>query len=212
MDETLHFEWLCDVVVHNAQQLIRNATKAPRWKYNPNKADFGSFRKFFEYYQERYRKAQMTDAFLIEYMNKQFEWMFYRDEVTEHKLNSVRLTWFFGAKAIARWEAKLAEKQQSSHTKFKKNGLALKAKSYKSEVDYTEVYDFEELEKSRFHNTEAGLIWCIENTNLFNQKSPFCENCIFASECKASLQLNYPAIYKLRNESTSQRTVSDRLV
>ena len=210
MDDKMHFEWLCDVVVGNTQQLIRNALKdsRPNFKYKPNKSDFGSFRKFFDYYQARYKKVKMTDAFLIEYMNKQFEWIFYRDEVTEMKLNNVRLTWLFGQKAIKRWEEKMADKSHSAHRKFKKEGLALKGKSYIAEIDYNAVEDFEENERARFYETEAGLTWCLENTTLFNGKSILCQNCPFAVECKAALKHYYPAIHKIRNGATSQRNIS----
>lgn len=181
--EIAKFEWLCDVVIHNTQELIRKSINTPKWKYKPNKADFGSFRKFCDYYHEKYRKVNLSEEFLTEYMNKQFEWMFYRNEVTEHKLNSVRLTWFFGAKAIARWEGKLAEKAQTHYNKFRKNGLALERKYNNSVYDFKAVYPFEESEKKRYHNTEAGLAWCYENTNMFNRLSEYCATCVHSKDC-----------------------------
>lgn len=211
MIEVAHFEWLCDLVVDNTQQLIRNAIRNENFKYKPNKSDFGVFKKFVTYYQSKYKKAKITDAFLIEYMNKQFEFMFYRNEVTDLKLNNVRLTWFFGDKAIKRWEEKLAKKQQSSATKFKKNELSLLSKKYAITLNWLEVVEFEELEKARFHNTEAGIVWCCQNTNLFNPVSPVCRGCIFAGECKSLLRQEYPQIFKLRleNDTTpSQRVFS----
>lgn len=198
MNDIMHFEWLCDVVVDNAQTLIRRSLDRFEYKYKPNKADFGSFRKFFSYYQTRYKKRQMTDAFLIEYMNKQFDWMMYRDEVADNKLNKVRLSWFFGPKAIERWEKQLAEKVVFNSSQLRTEDVALKAKSYNSVLDYSELHSYEELERSRFHNTEAGLIWCVDNTYLFHSKSKFCLGCKFAQECKAISQENFSKIYEQR--------------
>jgi len=198
MNDTMHFEWLCDVVVDNAQTLIRNSLDRLDYKYKPNKADFGSFRKFFEYYQTRYRKKRMSDAFLIEYMNKQFDWMMYRNEVADNKLNKVRLSWFFGAKAIERWEKQLSEKVLYNTSQLRSEGVALEGKSYERSLEYGELHEYEERERSRFHNTEAGLFWCIDNTYLFHSKSIFCKECEYAEECKAISQENFPKIYEQR--------------
>ena len=198
MDETMHFEWLCDVVVDNAQTLIRKSLDRYDYKYKPNKSDFGSFRKFFEYYQTRYKKRQMSDAFLIEYMNKQFDWMMYRNEVAEKKLNNVRLSWFFGAKAIERWEKHLSEKVLFYSTQLHTEGVALKGKTYEREIEFGELHGYEDLERGRFHNTDAGLFWCVDNTFLFHSKSAFCSECRFAAECRAISQENFPKIYEQR--------------
>ena len=198
MDETMHFEWLCDVVVDNAQTLIRKSLDRYDYKYKPNKADFGSFRKFFEYYQTRYKKRQMSDAFLIEYMNKQFDWMMYRNEVADRKLNNVRLSWFFGAKAVERWEKQLSEKVLFYTSQLHNEEVALKAKTYESALEFTELHGYEDRERGRFHNTDAGLFWCVDNTYLFHSKSAFCRECRFAPECQAISQENFPKIYEQR--------------
>lgn len=198
MDDVMHFERLCDVVVDNTQTLIRKALDKYEYKYKPNKSDFGSFRKFFAYYQARYKKRKMSDAFLIEYMNKQFDWMMYRDQIADKKLNNVRLTWFFGAKAIERWEKNLSEKVLYNTSQLRSEGVALGSKTYHKALEFSELHDYEELERLRFHNSDAGLFWCIDNTYLFHSKSELCSCCRYASECKAISQENFPKIYEQR--------------
>lgn len=194
-----HFEYMCDVAVDNIQILIRNSTGRMNFRYKSNKSDFGSFALFFKWYQERYRKVEMTEGFLREYMNKTFEFYMYRNEVAVNGLNKMRLNWFFGAKSIKRWEESLFEKVVYDSSQNRQDDLLLRREQGNTSIDFSIVDPTEEAEKQRLRNTDAGLDWCFSETFLHHPLSPTCEGCRFALECE-SLQINhYPKIWKIRH-------------
>lgn len=187
-----------DLVSPKIEELVRKAIKNQYWKYKIGNADFGSVRKFLLFFRKTYKKRFPSEEFLTEYLNKQFQFYFYRDSVAEYKLNYVRMTWFFGEKSLKRWTDGMSTKGHSAHTNFKKQDLHLKEIQQKSLYNLDKTYPFEEAEKKRFLNTDAGLIWCYENTTMFHSDSQVCDVCQHKTECKKLMKSTNKKLYDKR--------------
>jgi hypothetical protein len=63
---------------------------------------------------------------------------------------------------------------------------------------YSSLPPYEEKERKRFFNTLKGYTWCAQLTTMHHPQSEICQGCKWAEKCRQRQELNYPGIYKLR--------------
>jgi len=188
------FEDLCSEIY---QEFIREITLNPDFVVYLKDADNKTIEKFKNHFQSKINKSSLGAAFVVYYCEYQFN--YWRDMKTKFGKNVIYFSWIFGKKAIVRYD--------EYHSKiFSRNirqdiGQKILAKftQAKRSVDFfLKINNVEEGEKHRFLNKEEGLMWCVQNTSLYNNLSKNCLMCLSAINCKEILKNNFPKLYKKR--------------
>jgi hypothetical protein len=142
--------------------------------------------KFFKALNKQgYVDESIGHSFLDHFVLFQIE--YWQDKEIERKPT---LNWFIGTKAIERYfEVEDWSQRNYFISKNTKNLTPLKLVNEKTQ--------YEEYQKSLYHNTEKGFFNCIENTSLYS-KCSLCFTCSYRLDCKTLLKKNYPLLYKKR--------------
>lgn len=116
---------------------------------------------------------------------------------------TIKLHWLLSKEARKRYLSFLNNPKYTFLFEGTKNTFLtfydVKSHFYSDFEDKTKLNQYEEKEKERFFNTEAGLLWCIEQTTLFNSNSKYCESCNFKTSCKEILRQRLTKINRQRN-------------
>ena len=143
--------------------------------------------KFFDLVSEKgYHWSSIGEDFLDNFLRYQFD--YWRDKEIERKPT---FNWFIGKKAIERY-FNVEDKGLSNYwVSLNTSNLT----PYKASQN--EISDYEIQQRRKFHNTDNGLLYCLENTSLYI-KHISCITCKFKTECKTLLKQNYPLLYRRR--------------
>lgn len=174
---------------------LLNKVQTRNKPYKCNDQDVQSWNLFVEYYKD----VNIGKDFVKSYVQYGIQSWFNPDMDELHKRNC-RFSWIFGTRAIERYNKLGHETNVRMVRKYLKKEFDVEIKKKIGELKsvFLTVRKSEESFKSEFFNTKKALKWCIANTSLYYHKSSFCASCIFKSECKEVLKLNYPKIYKVR--------------
>lgn len=159
--------------------------------------------KMISLFIEEFKKINNTKLLQQKSVRKYFEFQFNRLYTKEFKdkNKTIQLSWIMGKNPLEIW--KQANKKHIDFIVRKniKSSVSLvdsdkKFENWKDII--TSTNQKEENDKKRFFNEELGYEYCKINTNLYNHKSNNCLNCDFSQDCKNTLKLIYPKIYKVR--------------
>lgn len=136
----------------------------------------------------------------------EFQYNYWHQLKTQHK---IQMSWIFGDKAFKRWIEYKDKIKQKKFFKYKTKlkvdiNFSIKNKIVKN-INFDEIRkgfliikEHEEIEKRRFFNSDKGLIWCTNETTLYNHKSSLCLTCKNKEDCKVILKDVFPLISKVR--------------
>lgn len=183
---------------------IQRLLKNPYYKYKSTKIDESCFENFLIWCDEQYDLTSLGRDFLEKYVEYQFDYWYalVRKKITDKNYNSVRFSWIFGDKARQRWVKFQKDPKRISQYWLKirqQRDIQFSDFVFQTNVKVLKIHPTDELERGRYLNTEAGLLWCIDNTDLFHPLSQCCAECIYQSNCKKLLVENYHHLSKVRN-------------
>ena len=141
---------------------------------------------FLNRLKKAYNINSIGENWLRHYFRFQFN--YWLDKETDRRIT---LQWVLGKKAFDRYEKIDNWEQVNYH--IEKNTSFITFENEKNERNL----DYENQQRSKYLNQDIGLLWCIENTSLYDKCSP-CFRCKFKQECKELLKANYPNLYKSR--------------
>jgi len=206
-------EQFSDYTVDIFQQFMRVLTANQDFIVNLTSNDRVTLEKFLNYIDEKYRMESVGVDFLINFMELQFQ--FYYKRELKYGISSIGFNWIIGKRAIGRYEKiknidfKTGWSRHSRKIRKDINLKILHKYNKKTHGDQQKITEFlkyneiEEIEKKRFYNVEEGFVWCVTNTTLYNHISNSCLFCKFKQNCKETLKINYPNLYKKRGYETS---------
>lgn len=142
---------------------------------------------FFKYLSKNgYFETSIGQNFLDQYIRFQIEYWHEKEIQRQPTLN-----WFIGKKAIERYFA-IENREQSNYF------VSLHTKDFKPfKIEDSEIPEHEIRARKIYHNTDKGLLHCLENTTLYNKCIP-CLTCKTKEKCKELLKENYPLLWKKR--------------
>lgn len=187
------------------QDFYRETSMHKDFVYTPTEQDKTVLRKFVDYVDNTYGLNTADIDWVVNYIESNFN--FWWDVPTRFGTGVIMFSWVFGKKAIERYEKiKGKDSKLARHRRSIRLGISLKIiDKYKKKETSQDLSEFvigireaEEKEKTRYYNTEEGLLWCISQTTLYNHLSHNCIVCNFKDKCKIVLKDNYPKIYKKR--------------
>lgn len=173
--------------------MLEKATKR-RFNYKCTTTDISCFEKFVDHFGDN-----VGEEYIRKFTEYQMQ-SWFNDGTDIDYSRQIRYSWFFGAKAIKRWEKfDIAFNVRTVRNDVKKK-YDINVIEIKTEINQMvlQLIDSEEKHKTKYLNTKRGLLWCIANTTLYFHKSPKCAICIYKDDCKQALKENYKKIYKLR--------------
>jgi hypothetical protein len=150
---------------------------------------------FLQLLANQYGLPSISPSFLIEYFVFQFSQK--HDWATSMK---IQLNWIIGKKAFDTWVNR-NEHHSYFSGKFTQeydiNVYELKQQLFELELQEQGLDPAEELEKERFDGS-ARLFNCLQNTTLYNHKSPTCISCSERVHCKNFLLKQNKRLYEQR--------------
>lgn len=166
-------------------------------------ADLTTLTKFVNKLDKQFGIQSVGITWLVNYFDRQFQYWVYVDSGgrMRYGLRALQLSWIIGDKAYKRHDVDLRHFYSNNLTsEFRKKLKFSVLKEFfpKEKSPFTELSITEESEKERFYNTDAGLLWCIQETDMYHHKSKLCTLCINAEGCKRVLKHNFPKIYTIR--------------
>lgn len=155
---------------------------------------------FIELLNQKYSLHTLDHNFLSEYTEFQFN--YWKESSTQFEGTNAfaNASWIYGKKAFLRW-FKVNQHIHWINDKKKKDTQiqSYKKRNIPQSIPFVvQLSPIEELDKKLYHNTEDGLLNCLENTTLYNHKSNLCLTCIFSERCIPLLEEQYPSILNLR--------------
>jgi hypothetical protein len=130
--------------------------------------------------------------------------------MTKRGKNQVLIHWLIGEKAIGEY---LKRDVRQSYG-LKKVRIKTRLNLYKifkkqQEAEQIELYEAmsldlnkdDELLKQKFYNKIEGLIFCVDNTTMFHQKSKWCNGCNFSDRCIGQQQKHLKRVYNIRKKA-----------
>jgi hypothetical protein len=154
---------------------------------------------FLKILDKKYSLVSLSEGFLWEYFLFQFH---YWEDLTLQNQFSDKITIAFivGKKAFERWETRNKEYDWQIETFSIVKAYSLDKKHLFTVREQKSKSHFDSSKRIRkvFHNTDKGFATCIEMTTLFDPTDTSCTECIFRSDCKELLRVNYPNLYKER--------------
>lgn len=155
---------------------------------------------FLNLLNSRYKLETIGINFLTTYFVFQFDYWTKLEIKTFSE--RIHLQFIIGGKAFDRWLTRNVifdwTIYQSAFLKTY-NISTSEIKDFFKEENFSILNKAEELEKSRFYNTDRGFLNCITNTSLFYHRSPLCATCNNKIDCKKLLKENYLQIFVARN-------------
>jgi hypothetical protein len=91
----------------------------------------------------------------------------------------IPFSWIFGNSAVNRWKKKPENWGFFNDQYCKKNNIKTQWIEMKKEIN---VFEIEETERSRYFNTEFGLLHCSDHVR-YNVNSSFCKRCKYQEIC-----------------------------
>ena len=180
------------------QYFYQKIYSQPKYNFNYTEKSERVVTKFLGFCDKRWSILTLGKNFMWNYLLFQFQ---YWDGLTITSFNQkMDFTFIFGEKAFKRYIDRDVEYdwQTEESRLISKYGL--------SEGSYNRL--FKERKENEFYrhptrlatlNQPTGLNNCLQLTTLYDFKDLSCLLCIYKTECKKLLELNYPEIYQSRN-------------
>jgi len=132
-------------------------------------------------------------------------WQFDRWEDVDFKnqySDRIQFDWIFGVKAFDLFctRDKKMDWIFKDSKKLKKYNFNRDHIRQKALLRVSEGFDYEEVLKQSYLNTETGLADCIDNDIFWKPDSNICAQCKYIKQCITILKDNYPKIYSLRKK------------
>lgn len=190
--------------MHTYEYFYQRKYQSPKYKFKPTSQALSKINEFIQLLDEKYDLHTLGSNFLINYFVFQFNRV--HDQVFKRFAGKdvggkVQIYDIIGKKAFQYWTERDTQfdfiLQNSANSKIKISIAEIKSLLEEQE-SRPSILTSEEIEKKRFHNTDRGLVNCIQSTSLFNHQSYYCRMCSFKSVCKNILKTNYSHIYKQR--------------
>lgn len=162
---------------------------------------------FEKYLVDQYSRS-VGSLFLYDYFAFQYEYWLGLD--TWIGKGKIPVSWIVGKKAIGRWISRPYRDLTKARAIIKQYQIPPIIEEKTEKINVTKIQEWEELEKSRFHNTEEGLGLCVHTTSLFNPNSDLCVTCTSQEKCKEILKKDYPLVYAKRNLDINETNVRRR--
>lgn len=149
-----------------------------------NKKEKISLDNYIKIISKEIKLESIGEEFWYDYFCFQFE--FWRTKYTRLGKNKVKFNWVIGKESWKRWNSRVECFRYFHEIGFvkmfdiKKSDLI---KIQKTNIDFTQIRPIEELIKSSKYNTKEGFQNCIMLTELYNEKSELCQNCIEKDLC-----------------------------
>lgn len=121
-----------------------------------------------------------------------FQWNYWLEKDLKRE---VQLGWIIGKKAFQRY-IEVTNWEQVDFWIHQKT-QAIPKLSQENDQILADEFDLQNQARLKYHNTEQGFAWCIENTSLY-VKSAICLRCRFNKKCRELLKVNYPSLYNRR--------------
>jgi hypothetical protein len=190
-------------LVVDSFQFFKSNFLYPDYVYEPSEIDKKTIEGFLNRLDDKFGLASVGLGFMVNYFEAQFSYWLWRRENGQLKegMKYVAISWVIGKKAWERYFEFMKDFPQPFRDIRTKYEIFATSHFRPPTYDvgrFLKVYDFEEKEKKRFHNQRAGLVWCLDETDLFHHRSKLCAGCRFQKECKSYLKTNFPQIYKAR--------------
>jgi hypothetical protein len=190
-------------LVIDSFQFFKSNFLYPDYVYEPSELDKRTISGFLDRLHKKYGLHSVGLEFMVNYFEAQFSYWLWRREhgMLKEGMKYVAISWVIGKKAWDRYFEHMVEFPQPFRDVRTQYEMFARPffKPVSHTIDrYLEVHDFEEKEKARFHNQRAGMIWCLDETDLYYHKSEWCKKCVHSKACKQYLKMNFPQIYKAR--------------
>lgn len=140
-------------------------------KQKDNKA----FEVFLIHLYKRYGQTVVGEQFLWDFLTYNMLSLFGRKTMFG---SMVMVNWLLSQKSIERWDTRNTEFSDYFISKF----LTDRRIKRPSTFEKVDLEDIEDIERSRFFNTEAGYFNCASFTS-YNEYSEYCKKCDFKGKC-----------------------------
>lgn len=182
------------------QEFIRKLWGKPTFVYDESDRDESCIDTFKNLLDKEYGLESIGRTFIYDYFCFQLD---YWKNMETRFGKKIPIAWFIGKKAFERWKNNPEEDLWHAYQTAEEFGIHIGLIHTAGPVtfDVLELKESEETEKTRFHNTNKGMLNCIESTTLYNHRSPLCISCNFKKECKKLLESNYYRIWIKRGYS-----------
>ena len=192
------------------QELYAQATVRSGYIFKPKPMHVRAMVKFVKWIEKTY-PTQCNVDFLVRYF--EFQFARYAGIKTQRRgvfngVNTIMIGWLIGEKAQEHWELRDIKRNVIVKYKVRKEVHLNLKKAFRNEQKkeniahikkmYGAVPLYEDGFKSRFYNTEEGLVWCWQNTTLHHPASELCKGCDNAPNCIKLQEKHYPLIFKIR--------------
>lgn len=182
---------------------LRERTGRPRFDYRCNSQDRRAWGAWLEAVGG---EVKVGPDLIRDYILWGFQSWFNPSSPRDYS-RSVRFSWVFGKRAVERWRA-LGSVE--TNKRVIRRGLSMaregrEKRKRRAGIDTEErrrmwmtLRPVEERFKAQWHNTARGLDWCIANTSLYFDRSPWCVSCRFKEECKEVERREMRWVWKIR--------------
>lgn len=170
--------------------------------FNPTHNELVTADKFLSYFEKKYNNS-FSEKSLVWYL--EFQFGYWIDKNTAFGVGVIMFNWIVGKKAIERWEDR--KNNGIFYRSRFRNLFKVDIKTTETKVKtervtnhlFTELSSHEEFEKTKFYNKPEGLMWCINLTTLYNEKSQHCLNCVNSIDCINVQRKLFNNVYTIRN-------------
>lgn len=145
--------------------------------YRPDSSDDEVLTNFLLELHKSIGLKHISKKYLFEYITYQFYYK--KDSKTEFNKYSVKN--IFGVTPLRRF---LADEKKRELIYIDKRFLT-ENKIYFSEIFKEKAIKLDNSFRTHFHNTPAGLAYCLETTSLYNSSIYECMVCNFKEKCKS---------------------------
>lgn len=144
-------------------------------EYKPKHSDNEVLTNFLLELHLRYNLKTLDKRFFFTYLGNQFYW-----REGSRSFNKYSLLNIFGKAPLKRY----LEDTKKSELGFIDDLFLSKNKIRFSELFPESKLKLESKERKRFHNTPAGLNFCLDTTTLYDRNCFECMTCNFQKECR----------------------------